>query len=163
VSDSREEPLLSAGASARLRERRAWLGGFGGAAKYDAAHDRKAATTLNAQPGTSADRILTADILTLELETDGPAPEDVVSGSPRTSSRVLGQVGETEVGVWQLTEGAVTDTEADEIFIVLAGEGTVAFPDGSEVELRPGVAVRLHAGDRTVWTIRETLRKIYIV
>jgi uncharacterized cupin superfamily protein len=117
---------------------------------------------LNRKPGTSADRILSADILALELETDGPAPEDVIAGSPRTSSRALGRVGETEVGVWQLTEGTVTDTEVDEVFIVLAGDGTVAFPDGSEIELRPGVAVRLHAGDRTVWTIRETLRKIYI-
>jgi uncharacterized cupin superfamily protein len=107
-------------------------------------------------------RILADDVLTAELQADGPEPGDVVAGSPRASSRALDRIGETEVGVWQLTEGTVTDTEADEVFVVVAGRGTVAFPDGSEIELRPGTAVRLHAGDRTVWTVRETLRKIYI-
>jgi uncharacterized cupin superfamily protein len=116
-----------------------------------------------AEPGTPADRILAADVLALDLEPDGPALGDVVNGSPRTSSRVLGRQGEAEVGVWELTTGTVTDTEVDEIFVVLAGDGTVTFPDGSAIQLRPGVAVRLRAGDRTVWTVRETLRKIYVI
>ena len=30
------------------------------------------------------------------------------------------------------------------------------------VELRPGSVVRLRAGQRTVWTVRQTLRKVYI-
>ena len=46
--------------------------------------------------------------------------------------------------------------------MVLSGDGTVRFADGSSVELRPGVVVRLHAGERTEWEIRSTLRKIYV-
>jgi uncharacterized cupin superfamily protein len=30
------------------------------------------------------------------------------------------------------------------------------------VELAPGSVVRLTAGMRTTWTVRETLRKIYV-
>jgi uncharacterized cupin superfamily protein len=116
-----------------------------------------------AESAMSADRLLTADILSLALEADGPAPDEVVAGSPRTSSRTLGRRGDAEMGVWQLTAGTVTDVEADEVFVVLAGDGTVTFADGSAIELRPGVVVRLHAGDRTVWAVRETLRKIYIM
>ncbi|BEL05632.1 cupin domain-containing protein [Actinoplanes sichuanensis] len=108
-------------------------------------------------------RILTEDVLGLELGPSELAPENVVAGRPGVSSRVLSEALGAEVGVWQLTAGTVTDTEVDEVFIVLAGDATVAFADGSEIDLKPGVAVRLRAGDRTVWTVRETLRKIYVV
>lgn len=108
-------------------------------------------------------RILTEDTLRLALDPAELAPEDVVAGRPEISSRVLSEGPGAEVGIWQLTAGTVTDTEVDEVFVVLAGDGTVAFTDGSEINLKPGVAVRLHAGDRTLWTVRETLRKIYVI
>ena len=53
--------------------------------------------------------------------------------------------------------------EKDEAFVVLAGEGTVTFADGEVVELAPGSLVRLHAGESTLWEIRSTLRKVYVV
>ena len=53
--------------------------------------------------------------------------------------------------------------EKDEAFVVLAGEGTVTFADGEVVDLAPGSLVRLHAGESTVWQIRSTLRKVYVV
>ena len=58
--------------------------------------------------------------------------------------------------------GVDHDTEADEVFVVLAGRGTVEFEDGEVVTLAPGVAVRLRAGERTTWTVTETLRKVYV-
>ena len=61
-----------------------------------------------------------------------------------------------------MSEGVARDTEVDEIFIVVSGEGRVAFEDGETLELRPGVAVRLSAGEHTVWTVDLTLRKIYV-
>ena len=55
------------------------------------------------------------------------------------------------------------DTEVDEIFVVLSGSGAVTFEDGSQIDLKPGVVVQLRAGDRTRWTIREPLRKVYVI
>lgn len=74
----------------------------------------------------------------------------------------LATLGETEVGLWEMGPGVDHDTEVDEVFVVLAGRGTVRFEDGEVVELRPGVAVWLRAGERTTWTVTETLRKVYV-
>ena len=52
--------------------------------------------------------------------------------------------------------------EEDEIFVVLAGAGSLTFQDGSSLELRPGAVVRLVKGDRTSWTITQRLRKLYV-
>ena len=47
--------------------------------------------------------------------------------------------------------------------VVLSGDASVAFDDGSPtIDLRPGSLVRLHAGQRTTWTVRETLRKVFV-
>ncbi|MBZ5738138.1 cupin domain-containing protein [Nocardioides mangrovi] len=81
-------------------------------------------------------------------------------GEDRT--HVLAELGETEVGVWEMGPGTEEDTEVDEVFVVLAGRGTVAFEDGEVVDLAPGVAVRLTAGERTTWTVTEPLRKVYV-
>lgn len=110
-------------------------------------------------PAASA-RVLCHDVTTLDL-THEPA-EQVVSGAPTTGVHTLGAVGDVEVGVWELTEGTVRDTEVDEVFVVLSGAGTVEFEDGSRIDLSPGLAVRLHQGDRTTWTITSTLRKIWV-
>lgn len=90
------------------------------------------------------------------------APEDVVEGSPSAGSRALTTLGGVEVGVWEITPGTVTDVETDEVFVVLAGSGTVSFDDGEVVDLAPGAVVRLVAGDRTTWVVHDTLRKLYV-
>ena len=48
------------------------------------------------------------------------------------------------------------------MFLVLSGRGTVTFADGGAIDLRPGVLVRLHAGDQTTWNVTERLRKLYL-
>ena len=85
-----------------------------------------------------------------------------VSDAAYASLVDLGALGDVEVGIWEMTTGVARDTEAEEIFIVLSGSGVVEFEDGSTVNLAPGVAIRLHAGERTRWTITETLRKVYV-
>lgn len=91
-------------------------------------------------------------------------PDDlVVHGSPTTAHRALASLPGTTVGVWEHSPGTSRDVEVDEVFFVVDGEGVLEFEDGSPaIELRPGTLVRLRAGQRTVWTVRETLRKIYI-
>ena len=89
-------------------------------------------------------------------------PATVVDGAPEAGSRALAAVAGVEVGVWEMSPGTATDVEVDEVFVVLAGRGTVTFEDGEVVELTPGVAVRLRAGERTTWVVTETLRKVYV-
>lgn len=109
---------------------------------------------------TQSDRVLVTDVFTVPVPHE-PA-DQVVSGEPHTGTLDFGNLGEVATGIWELTMGAVRDTEVDEIFIVLSGTGRVDFEDGGSLALSPGICVRLHAGERTTWTITETLRKVWI-
>lgn len=102
--------------------------------------------------------------LTLDL-TYEPVPADqVVSGNPQTGYATIDESPSGEIGVWEMTVGAMRDTEVSEVFVVLAGSATVEFvePAHPPLELAPGVVVKLDAGMQTVWTVREPLRKIFI-
>lgn len=47
--------------------------------------------------------------------------------------------------------------------VVLYGAATVTSEDGTAaMELKPGDSARLRAGQRMVWTVGETLRKVYL-
>lgn len=93
-----------------------------------------------------------------------PLPDElVVDGGPTTGHRDLTTLSDVTVGVWEHTPGVSRDVEADEVFVVVSGDATVTFDDGSPaVDLRPGSLVRLHEGQRTTWTVRETLRKVFV-
>ena len=87
----------------------------------------------------------------------------VVAGAPTAGFVELGEFNGQEYGVWEMTPGSMTDVEADELFVVLSGAATVEFvDDGSVVSLGAGSVGRLTAGMRTVWTVTETLRKVYV-
>ena len=97
--------------------------------------------------------------------THEPVPADqVVAGAPTTGHLVLDASEGRTVGVWEMTPGAMRDVEADEVFVVLVGAATVEFehPHASPIVLGPGSVVRLEAGTRTIWTVRQTLRKVYV-
>ena len=99
----------------------------------------------------------------LFVEHEPVAPDQVAGGHPRTGVGRLGTFGDLEVGVWEMTPGVMTDVEADELFVVLSGSATVEFADGSAtLHLGPGDVVRLAEGAQTVWTVTETLRKVYL-
>jgi uncharacterized cupin superfamily protein len=108
-------------------------------------------------------RMLSADVMTEPLTADELSPSDVISGSPRVASADLETAGGVSIGIWEISQGAVTDTEVDEVFLVLAGSGEIAFDDGSTVMLAPGTLMRLRAGERTTWTITEPVRKVYVI
>ena len=91
------------------------------------------------------------------------APDQVVDGQPHTGVVELGRFAGLDVGVWEMTPGVMRDEEADEVFVVLSGAATVEFDEGTAtMELKPGDVVRLAEGAKTVWTVRETLRKVYL-
>lgn len=88
----------------------------------------------------------------------------VVAGRPTTATLPLAAIGDTEVGVWEMTPGTATDTEADEVFVVISGRAEIQFvsPALPTLEVGPGSIVRLTEGMKTVWTVTETLRKVYV-
>jgi uncharacterized cupin superfamily protein len=91
--------------------------------------------------------------------------EPVPVGQALAGAPATGLVELTDsIGIWEHTPGASADVEADEVFVVLSGSATVSFtePPLPPIELRTGSIVRLTAGMRTVWTVHETLRKVYI-
>jgi uncharacterized cupin superfamily protein len=111
------------------------------------------------RPGTGVDAHAVA------LEHTPLPPGEVVTGSPSTGSVRLAAVGSAELGIWEMTPGTASDTEADEVFVVLSGRAVIRFvdPELPDLEVGPGSVVRLAAGMRTVWTVTETLRKVYVV
>ena len=102
-----------------------------------------------------------ADAASLTLQHEPVAASQVVAGSPTTAVHALDET----TGVWEMTPGAMSDVEVDEVFVVLSGEATVDFvePERASIELRAGSVMRLEAGMETVWTVRETLRKVYVL
>ena len=115
-------------------------------------------------PGPRLDPGTIADAASVALEHLPVEAEQVVAGSPTTGHLVLDDDGERTVGVWEMTVGAMRDVEADEVFVVLTGAATVEFehPHASPIVLAPGSVVRLESGMRTIWTVRQTLRKVYV-
>ena len=106
----------------------------------------------------AASRLLSADLGAEHLEPDGVSEALLTAGRTLLEDDPAG----AEVGLWEAGPGVDTDTEVDELFVVLSGVGTVTFDDASTIALRPGVLVRLRAGDRTTWEITERLRKLYL-
>ena len=102
-------------------------------------------------------RLLSADVGALALEVADPVDDE-----PRTSSTTLDTLGDTEIGVWSIDVGVARDTEVDEVFVVLSGRASVTVEGSPTLELGPGSAVRLNAGDRTTWVVHEPLRKLYV-
>ncbi|MFC7432657.1 MULTISPECIES: cupin domain-containing protein [unclassified Agrococcus] len=90
-----------------------------------------------------------------------PATE-VVAGSPEAGAVALATAGEVEVGVWRMTVGVATDVEVDEAFVVLSGRASIRVGGGETFDVAPGDLVTLGAGERTEWTVHETLTKVYV-
>lgn len=104
-------------------------------------------------------QLLSRNAVTEVLPDAIPPGSAIVSGAPTAA---LGEVAD-DVGIWEMTPGVVADIEVDEIFVVVAGRGSIRMIEtGDTIELEAGVLVRLSAGDRTEWAVSETLRKVYV-
>ncbi|MEU0050972.1 cupin domain-containing protein [Streptomyces sp. NPDC006184] len=92
-------------------------------------------------------------------------PEQIVAGQPEVTGKVVWESpdGRQIRGIWQITPGVVTDTEADELFVVISGSATIEVEGGPVLTVGPGDMAVLRAGDRTTWTVHETLRKAYAI
>lgn len=89
---------------------------------------------------------------------------ETLSGAPTTGAARLTRIAGVEVGIWEMTPGTASDTESEEVFVVLSGRAVIEFvdPPMPALEVGPGSVVRLGEGHRTVWTVAETLRKVYV-
>ncbi len=113
---------------------------------------------------TNTAQVIHASALTeADLDLDDLDPTKIVSGAPKIRSLSLHDSADLAVGVWQHSAGVSRDIEADEIFVVLSGRATIEITDGPTLEVGPGDVGLLPAGAQTVWTIHESLRKIYVV
>lgn len=101
----------------------------------------------------------------VELTPEPLAPEQIVSGTPEVTGKVVweSEDGRQIRGIWQITPGVVTDTEEDELFVVLSGSATIQVEGGPTLKVGPGDMAVLRKGDRTTWTVHETLRKVYSI
>ena len=116
-----------------------------------------------AAPSASPEFPAAIGALDLIIVREPVAADQVVDGAPTTGFTTVTTFGELEVGVWEMTVGAMQDVETDEIFVVIAGRATVTFEaDDRVMNLSVGSVVRLVAGEHTVWTVTETIRKVYI-
>lgn len=93
------------------------------------------------------------------------SPDQIESGSPETRILELADFAGVSMGVWEHTEGVSTDTEVDEVFIVISGGATIEFTDDDTppLEVTAGDIVRLSAGAKTRWIVRDHIRKVYLV
>ncbi|MFC8230119.1 cupin domain-containing protein [Streptomyces sp. NPDC057287] len=98
-----------------------------------------------------------------ELAPDPLDPSQILEGTPEVSGKVLwaSEDGRRIRGIWQITPGVVTDTEADELFVVVHGRATIEVDGGPTLTVGAGDLCVLREGDRTTWTVHETLRKAY--
>jgi uncharacterized cupin superfamily protein len=95
----------------------------------------------------------------LRLQRSDLDPEQIVDGDPRVS---LLEFDGVEAGIWEHSAGVSTDTETDEVFVVISGRATITVGDGSTLEVGPGDVGVLRAGEETTWQIHEDLRKVYV-
>jgi uncharacterized cupin superfamily protein len=99
----------------------------------------------------------------LDLEHEPVPAEQSVDGAPTTAAMAVDEFAGLEIGVWEMTPGVMSDVEAEEVFVVLTGCATVEFADGSPtLRLGSGDVVRLAQGTKTIWTVTESLRKVYL-
>ena len=99
----------------------------------------------------------------LPLPAEDPPSGTVIAGDPRTFVRILDETSDGTVcrGIWRMTPGVCADVEADELFVVLAGRATVDIAGGDRLELTPGAVGVFAEGTETVWTVHETLTKVF--
>ncbi len=107
-------------------------------------------------------RYVDVDVFATELPRQRIPADEILDGFPTAGSRSIAQVAGAEVGIHEMSPGMARDIECDEVFVVIAGRGSIEFEDGEVLPLSAGTVVRLHKGDRTIWHISETLRKFYV-
>ena len=96
-----------------------------------------------------------------ELTPGDPKPGRVLAGNPVTSSLMLSSDDQVRHGIWQITPGTAVAVAPAGMFVVLSGRATIAVDGGPTFDIGPGDVCIWDGGERTIWTVHETLRKVY--
>lgn len=113
-------------------------------------------------PAPTGSRLLAADVTTVPLTGESRPGIWVEGGWPTATTELLADLGRVRVSVWEVTTGVVADLEHDEYLLVLSGAGSLRLEGGPAVPLAPHTLVRLGEGERTEWTVTETLRALVV-
>ena len=110
-----------------------------------------------------ADPTFSMHVVDVPLEPGELDPGSILAGSPEVTETMLWESPDGRIvrGIWRITEGTVTDTEQDELFVVIEGRATIEVADGPTIEVGPGDVCILERGARTTWTVHEPLRKVF--
>jgi len=99
-------------------------------------------------------------------ELSSPAPEKVLSGSPRFSvwNHFADPTGQFFAGVWASTRGRwrVRYTE-NEFCHLLSGRAVIMDEQGARYELKAGDSFVIPAGFAGTWEVIEDCRKLYAI
>jgi uncharacterized cupin superfamily protein len=118
--------------------------------------------TVEGAPAPTGDRLLASDVTTVPLTGESRPGIWVEGGWPTATTELLADLGGVRVSAWEVTTGVVADLEHDEYLLVLSGAGTLRLEGGPAVRLAPHALVRLGEGERTEWTVTETLRALVV-
>lgn len=107
------------------------------------------------------------DALDIELVLEPVEDSQLIAGTPGTAVASLGEIFGVEFGLWEMSQGSMSDIEAEELFIVLSGKATVKVEpvsgfEAEEFVLVPGSICHLREGMHTIWNVTEPLRKVYL-
>jgi uncharacterized cupin superfamily protein len=97
----------------------------------------------------------------VELTPYDPEPDSVLAGNPVTSNAFLTSDDKVTYGIWQITPGTSVQVATPGMFVVLSGSATIAVDGGQTFDVGPGDVCMWDGGERTVWTVRETVRKVW--
>ena len=99
-----------------------------------------------------------------EAEEGAPAPEKVISGSPRFRTWNREDRDGLYAGIWEATPGKWRITyEEWEYCRILSGRSVISEDGGQAVEVGPGDSFVLRPGFNGTWEVVETTRKEYVI
>jgi len=107
---------------------------------------------------------LVADARDCSLSPTG-APSLVLSGDPQTAELIVVEGDGLELGVWEVTPGVFRSTKngIGEFMTILSGSGSITHADGRVDHLEAGTVIVLSDGADVVWTVTQTIRKVYCI
>jgi uncharacterized protein len=104
------------------------------------------------------------DVLGATLTLVGPKA-GATDGDPIESILELSDDGRVSTGIWACTPGSFPSAREgySEVMTFVAGDATITDDDGTEHPVAAGTTIVLNDGWRGRWTIRETVRKVYVI
>jgi uncharacterized cupin superfamily protein len=113
-----------------------------------------------------SEAILSSTLADTQLETGSIPSEWLLSGDPKTRSKLLGKTGDRLAYAMLWECGAVSYKwyyAKDEAYIVLSGEGFVTDAKGVEHRYGPGDVAFFPAGTNSTWRHPDHFRKVAVL